>query len=464
MGCQIIYRAEIENLIMNILIATYNYYPYNWGGTEVYVKGLADFLKTSGNLVYIIAGMPSVAFEQHQIFFDDNGLKAIQYNFESIPIIGVKLKEQNLSTIILYEKYKKSWSISWTELLKKLPVNHWDIIHLHAHSPLINTALIQGAKKYSPSAKVVFSYHTAISCPKNKLLMGNDFTECNVRPEVNICSACILSEKANIPLAFLKHLTPLFPKIRNENFPTFIRLKYLISIFISSFKLLDKYVDQWHVFSKQVHNILLVNNIEYSKIKLLVHGVKEIFFSSEDFKISKNSALTIFLYAGRFEKIKGFYTLLKAWKSLKNSSDKQLWLVGEFQGETSDSANKKTAFSNRSDIKWFGKKSQDELASIMKQVHCTIIPSEVVEIGPLIFHEAIAAGSDVIASDVGGCRELALQYKSKSRMFETENAHSLKEKIIEFKYSGKIEEPQSQLQNYEAVIKSYNEVSRNYFF
>ena len=131
----------------------------------------------------------------------------------------------------------------------------------------------------------------------------------------------------------------------------------------------------------------------------------------------------------------------------QTSDEDVTWLIGKA--------------SQRKDIEWLGAKNQEGLSSVMKKVHCTIIPSEWVEIGPLVFHEAIAAGSDVIASDMGGCKELANLYKSKSGLFNTGNVNSLRKKIIEFKYSGKAEVPLTQLQNYQQVLQSYNEVLIN---
>ncbi len=61
-----------------------------------------------------------------------------------------------------------------------------------------------------------------------------------------------------------------------------------------------------------------------------------------------------------------------------------------------------------------GPKTQLELLDIYRQVHCVIIPSEWFEIGPLVFHEAISAQCNIIASDIGGCAELGNYYKAET--------------------------------------------------
>ncbi|HRD43196.1 MAG TPA: glycosyltransferase, partial [Ferruginibacter sp.] len=113
-------------------------------------------------------------------------------------------------------------------------------------------------------------------------------------------------------------------------------------------------------------------------------------------------------------------------------------------------------FSQRQDVEMVGTLSQQELAMLMKRVHCTIIPSEWIEIGPLVFHEAIAAGSDVIASDIGGCKELSEKYFKKSKSFNVGNSASLKKTIENFTYSSAKMQTTTQLDNYNAVELSYN--------
>ena len=149
-----------------------------------------------------------------------------------------------------------------------------------------------------------------------------------------------------------------------------------------------------------------------------------------------NNKPTVFLYAGRFDKIKGFYTLLKAWSSLNEEPGRVLKIVGENQTQNEDLNEVLRLLSKRSDIEWLGLQSPEGLAQIMKESQCVLIPSETIEIGPLVFHEAIAAGCDVIAADLGGCAELAKVYKSKTSLFASGNVKELATTISDFHFSG----------------------------
>lgn len=438
---------------MNILLATYSYYPYQWGGSEVYVSGLATYLQQQGNKVCVIAGMAPEAYTDHELWFENDYLKAVKYCHDGITIIGVILKHTTTSQI--YTRFKPAWIIAWAGVIQKITSDKWDILHMHAHTSLISVAMLDAAQQHSPAIKIIASYHTPLSCVKNTLLSSNRLVACAVYPSTNICTSCVLSGKTNLPFSITRPLVKIMPSIKNENLPTALRIKFLIAQHIRSFKNLDAAIDQWHVFSEQIKQLLIINKINSSKINLLRHGVNNVFLD----KILPIAALkktpVIFLYVGRFAKIKGFHTLLKAWRSLHEIKERQLWIIGEIQNDETAIETEISKAKQRNDITWFGMKTQAAIATIMQQVHCTIIPSEWVEIGPLVFHEAIASGADVIAADIGGCRELATIYASKTTLFKPGDKNQLMKSILNYKFSNTYHLPISETDNFKEVNKSY---------
>jgi|GEM_PF-983917 len=452
--------SKVTNAIsrLHILLPTYSYFPYNYGGTEVYVSGLADFLASQGHEVTIIAGMPPEAFEDHKLFFENENLRTVTYFHKGIRVVGVILKDTNVTDI--YSKYRAEWVISWLHVLQHLNIAAWDILHTHANTAAIGISLIKAAKLHSPKMKTVASYHVPISCVKGTLLFGNKMEMCSVRPAVDICTACFISDKKNWPLSVTKGISKIMFRFKNEKLSTNLRLKFLVNEFIGSFNSFNWEINKWHVFSRQIENILLLNSVEKNKILLLRHGVNPAFNIGNNHSIidRQNKKKVIFLYAGRFDKAKGFFTMLKAWCTLPVSAERTLWIIGEIQGR--DATHEKFAHkaSERNDIQWLGIADQQTLAGKMKQVHCTIVPSECLEIGPLIFHEAIAAGSDVIASDIGGCEELGKKYADKTTLFKAGEPGDLAQKILQFRFSGKEISVDSQLVNYEQVLSSYDEL------
>jgi len=442
---------------MNILLPTYSYYPYNFGGTEVYVAGLADFLQRQGHEVTVIAGMPPEAFTDYPVFYEDTELRAVKYHYNNIQVIGIINK--NVSTEEIYTKYRNQWTDSWLNVLKRLPQQHWDIIHFNAFTSAIGFGILEAVQKYSIRVKAIASYHLPLSCMKNTLLYGNTLTDCTIEPSARECTACIINSSAKIPLALAKLFTQYTPFVTELSAPMALRLKYLVSQSIDAFKMFDESIQQWHVFSKQIHKILLLNKILPNKIVVLRHGVNDIFIENQSMATIDenriNSSLTIFLFVGRFEKQKGLHTLLKTWIELVESPIRRLEIIGEMlvADDGLNSLIKKAL--KRKDIVWHGRKDQNEIASIMQNSHCTIIPSEWVEIGPLVFHEAISCGSNIIASDIGGCKELADLYPGKCTLFRAGNSQSLSKAILNFKFSNIAYKAISQNENYTKVLQQY---------
>ena len=421
----------------------------------MYVSGLASYLQLQGHQVIVIAVMPPNAFEDHPVFFEDEQLKTIAYQLSSVKIIGVVLKDSNTAEI--YKKFRPQWVYSWCSVLNNITAEKWDVLHIHANTAAIGTSLIKAAKLHTKDIKVIASYHVPISCVKGTLLFANTMKECAVKPAINICTACFISSKQNWPIGITKKLAAVMPLRVTEKLPTAIRIKLLVKQFISSFHSFDKEITLWHVFSEQIRSILQLNGVPEKKISLLRHGVNPYFFEKGMGSLLSRKDLSgnIFLYAGRFEKDKGFFTLLKAWCVLPETKERELWIIGEKQADDEEIAKSIQTASQRKDIHWLGPKGQEELALVMKKVHCTIIPSEWVEIGPLVFHEAIAAGSDVIASGIGGCKELAELYYKKTGLFEPGNSDHLAKMIVDFNYSATTQLPLSQIENYHQVEESY---------
>ncbi|MEJ7587808.1 MAG: glycosyltransferase [Ferruginibacter sp.] len=392
------------------------------------------------------------------LFYEDDQLTTIQYEHNEVSVIGVVTKDETKKEI--YRKFRKEWVQSWYAVLEKMAIEEWDLLHIHANTSSVGEALIKAVKLNSSRVKIVASYHLPVSCSKGTLLFANTMHGCEVKPAINICTACFISSKQQWPLGIAKVISAFMPMPSSEKLPTALRIKYLVKQFIRSFDLFNKEVSLWHVFSQQIKSILLLNGVEEKKIFLLKHGVNRFFFEDGDQASLKRllSSCTIFIYAARFDRAKGFGTLLKAWCNLPDSKDRNLWIIGEQQTDDEQITDCIQQASVRNDITWLGAKSQEELSLIMKEAHCVIIPSECEEIGPLVFHESISAGCDVIASDIGGCRELAGIYDKKTGVFEPGNVARLLEMIQQFKYSGLKEVPLSQTQNYQLVLASYTQL------
>jgi glycosyltransferase involved in cell wall biosynthesis len=151
---------------MNILLATYNFYPYNWGGSEVYVAGLAQFLRIQHNKVKLIAAVPDSAFEKHGSYWVGVFLRVCRYDYEGQEVYGV---QHAVETADIYRKYRAEWETDWFDFFNHLQrQEQWvpDLVHLHGFTAVIGLALFQAFQQQYAEAPIHASYHTRLVVPK----------------------------------------------------------------------------------------------------------------------------------------------------------------------------------------------------------------------------------------------------------------------------------------------------------
>jgi glycosyltransferase involved in cell wall biosynthesis len=122
------------------------------------------------------------------------------------------------------------------------------------------------------------------------------------------------------------------------------------------------------------------------------------------------------LFVGRLSETKGISVLLDAWKRLKNPI--RLKLAGD--GELRDRV--QTAAGGA--IEYLGRKTSAEIAALMADAAALVFPSVWFEGLPKTILESFAAGTPVIASDLGSMAELVTPGKQGER-FAAGDAASL---------------------------------------
>ena len=438
--------------MQNILLATYSYYPYHWGGSEVYVRGLAKRLVQEGFGVSILAAIPEKALDNCKLIHKDKFLKIGIYRHEGIDIIGCVIDP---TTDEIYGRYNPNWVRSWLRFLKKYwPGKNLDFFHMHANTPLVSAALSEAVKRYFPKVKTLFSYHVADSCPKGSLLYFNQ-TTCSISPNLKTCTACVMNHRWEINERTAKILATIWPdRFFPKAAPAKLRPKYLTKLALESFSRFAKHIDHWHVFSPQIATAIKGYGIKPENISVIRHGADDHYFN----KSTANRCMTsaIFVYIGRFKKLKGLHTLLNAWNTLEENNNRKLWIIGDGKELESDLEHLIKKSKKRSDISFLGTLNVEDLREKLEQAHCIIIPSEVVETGPLVFHEAVACGTNVIASNIGGCASLVKYYGKGCQTFLTGDAESLLEKIKSFQFLKINKKVLSQTDHYTRLLKEYD--------
>jgi glycosyltransferase involved in cell wall biosynthesis len=414
---------------MKIILSAYNFYPTHQGGTEVYTKNFAYFLKAQGYEVLVLAAYDAQNEFAEKQLIDNEVIKVVSYYYQSLQVVGVLLKNQ--STDDVYAIDKPIWEVCFKEILDRIGFNNATHLVMNGITTVSGLALVKAMQQLNANCIFSVVVHTPFICPKGDMMYANTNSRCQQSINPSTCAACLLTASSGIPIPF----TRLFNGVINcialpaaVGNKTVVRLVPLLEKKINAFTWLNAAVNNWIVFSDDMNNFLQQQSFfTPSKINTIRHGIdSSIFF---DAHLPKKNLPLQFLYAGRFEKIKGIEILYKAWSKLPDDpSKRKLILVGNWK-ETTTGLTIMNKLIKRKDVIFYEYLAQPALVDLYKQIHCLIIPSKWVETGPLVFHEAIACGCDVITSDVGGQAELATVYKKKSLLFKFGNAYSLQQRI-----------------------------------
>jgi glycosyltransferase involved in cell wall biosynthesis len=108
------------------------------------------------------------------------------------------------------------------------------------------------------------------------------------------------------------------------------------------------------------------------------------------------------LFVGRLSEEKGIRTMLAAWE--EHGTTVPLKIVGEGPlGErVSETAQRAGT------VEWLGRRSKEEVQSLMRQASFLVFPSEWYENFPMVIVEAFATGLPVLASELGSAGELVV--------------------------------------------------------
>lgn len=436
-----------------ILLATYNFYPYNWGGTEVYVEGLAQYLQTQSYSVKLIAAVPDQAFVDHPLYWTGAALRVCHYIYNGLEIFGV---QHPLNTSDIYQKYRPEWEKDWLDFFNYLHrETHWtpQLLHLHGFTAIIGLGLLRGFRQFC-QAPIYASYHTPLSCPKGTLLRWEQ-RECFIRANVRDCSACSWQAKTGRSPLLAQLSTALLPTKDQPSLPTSLRWKALTNLAVQAFEGLSEMVDQWWVFSEQIQQVLLAQGVAEQQICVGRHSIAAVYTSHKTSSITRNDSPLIFAYVGRFKRIKGVHTLLRAWLSLPPDPSRQLWLIGDEEAdiEIQPLLNR---MRQREDIQIFSPQPANVLVDLYSRVHVLIVPSECLEIGPLVIHEAVACGANVIGSALGGIKELSTYYPPGTiQLFPVGDVQALCHLLNEYQYTPFNCKVETQAEHYTKVYNWY---------
>jgi glycosyltransferase involved in cell wall biosynthesis len=391
---------------MKLLLATYNYPPEAYGGSEVYIEALGAELVRAGHSVEILCGSREQAEGPEPIEIEEGtqgGLKVWR-----IRLAGGNITMQELYTTRVpgMRDFWKSW----------LALHRPDVLHLHGRTLAISLSMMEAAADLN-IPMVATLHNVPMLCPRNDYITWKG-SVCDGRVELLKCVHCTTATRAgSLAGITMAALTPLLARLPVPESGGWSRSKSalhypgLLRMQLKSQQEMLGIVRRWHVFSRWSRQALELNGVPHEKIVLVRHPL---ILSHESFptRVPRGAALRIGFF-GRFDKVKGLPVLLEAMRRAPDAA-LHLEIFGGAQdnSETSIVAQMQAATAHDPRIVWRGRIPHGAQPAALAGLDVVVVPSLWVETGPLTVLEAFSAGLPVVGSDLSGINEWVAEGKN----------------------------------------------------
>jgi glycosyltransferase involved in cell wall biosynthesis len=387
---------------VKILHVAPGYYPHPSGGTEAYVASLAAHQAGCGHQVEVAA--PSQDAQESS------------YSYESIQVrrFGIG-KSRDLKTV-----YGVGDPVAATSFGRILDTACPDVVHLHAFSPATSLGALREASRRGLRAVYTF-HHPATTCLRSTLMRWG--TEvCDGRIDLDRCAPCKL-QAGGMPrqVAEIAGRVPIIAGRTvaatglNGSIWTVLRTRELTDLFRQCFEEYVRHIDRIVLVADWVRPILLRNGVPPDKILLSRQALPST-PSSRSAAIEQvpAGALPVRLaMLTRSTPVKGAHIILEALRCIPQS-EIQLDIFAVIQSEEDSEYLERLKHQSEHDprVRFCSPLAHDEVVGTLRRYHLLAIPSQWLEVAPLVILEAFAAGTPIIGSDRGGIAEMVQDGKN----------------------------------------------------
>ncbi len=386
------------------------YSPATIGGTEIYILNLSKKLNETNTDVLIIC--PSLTSETENLVVQ--GISAIAS-----------------PSIISFPSYKQSIGIEPPDNLPEfhsfLAEINPDILHFHCFLPMhifyLEIAISLGIK-------TVITPHLAVfSCLHRDLLFENKLP-CDGTVLIDRCSKCLLHKKTNEQEIFRTPVyvisNTLFAAGINSGYSNKISRLFSTPFVVKNYLLIldkvNRLANAFVVLSPWYKKVLLRNGFNEQKINIILPSAN---LPPQNISVKETRGTLKFTFIGRLIPEKGLNVLLKAISDIP--VDKiELHLFGKDTGMFENEI--KSLLSNGYKIYQYGETNHSIVINELKKMDVLCLPSQWMEMAPLVIQEAFAVGIPVIGSNLGGIAD-AVTNGYNGFLFKHNDVKDLRSKI-----------------------------------
>ncbi len=292
---------------------------------------------------------------------------------------------------------------TYREVKKLIRANRIDIVHVHNTLPLVSPSVYYAA--FACGKPVVQTLHNfRLLCPAAVFMRDG-----------KVCEDCV-NKGLKCAVRYRCY--------RNS------RVQSLMSVAILTFhRFLGTYRRLFYIcltdFNRE--KLLLLNR--GGKKKRIVPEkvfVKPNFVKQSSLFSAKNAGKRDqYLYVGRLEKLKGIHVLLEAWRAFP---EKKLFLCGN--GPEEEWVRSYIDVNYLTGVEMLGMRPHEEVLRLMAESRALILPTLCYEGQPMVILESYAAGTPVVASDIGNAGDMVEPGVTGVR-FTCKDAASLREAVAQ---------------------------------
>lgn len=372
---------------MIVLHVAYSFPPDPPGGTEVYVRGLAEDLARVGITSVIAAPAHEDRIDQV------DGLAVHRYATVASPDV------EGL--------YGRGDALAGDRFDRVLAQVAPDVVHVHAMSPGCSMTVVEAITRRG--LPLVFTYHTPdVSCPRGTLLLHGE-APCDGELRPDRCAACVAtSHGIALPVASLLGRAP---RALGEGLAragvagrgvTALRMSALLARRREALRSFLAAPDRIICLTPWVRDVLRANGVGDDRFVDSPHG----FGPTADGRTaaSRSDAGEVRIaHLGRVHPVKGTAILIEAFRRLPEAP-LRLDIYGVVQDEAArgEGARLRALAGTDARITFRPPLPHEEVVPTLRACDAVAVPSQWMETGPLVVLEAHAAGVPVLGSAWGG--------------------------------------------------------------
>ena len=371
--------------------ATAYFFPESTGGTEVYVGDLARDLGRFGCVSTILAPSPD--------------LTAQSYKWHGLPVNRYPCGDAGDRRIISGALPH----LGFDRFLALLDQAEPGIYHQHSWSGGCGPHHLRAAKERG--LRTVTTVHVPGNVCLSGTMMRMATRACEGRIDEDVCSKCWMVTHKGIPQGIAGPFARISRKAARGETPLLSGLSRFTAAFDmhrDRFELMDRYSDRIVAVCQWLYDALLLNGIAKEKLVLCRQGVGDAPSLVSPRPPRGRGAVLRVGFLGRYYSVKGLDLLMNAMRRVPAALPVELLIHGIANNSTeahyARSVRKAAAGDRR--IQFLPPVARDRIWETLAGFDVLAVPSQWLETGPLVVMEAIAAGTPVLGSDLGGISEL----------------------------------------------------------